>query len=98
MDALGDGLAEGGEPSHRRQGAAELFGQRGVHQAVQRRVGAGFGRGEVADHEVSDVGLVAQMPADSAGVLVRTPDHLVRTEVLPQFVGVGASTVVLSQQ
>src|SRR6266536_2857939 len=61
-------------------------------------VGAGFGRGEVAYHEVSDVGLVAQMPADGTGVLVRAPGHLLRGEVLPQFVGVGAGTVVLAQQ
>ena len=98
MDALGDGVAEGGQPPHRGQGAAELFGQRRVHQAVQSGAGAGFGRGEVADHEVSDVGLVAEMPADRAGVLVRAPCHLVRGEVLPQFVGVAASTVVLAQQ
>ena len=45
----------------------------GEGQAVESRVGAGLGRGEVADHEMSDVGLVAKMPADGAGVLVRAP-------------------------
>ena len=45
-----------------------------------------------------DVGLVAEMPADGTGVLVRAPGHLVRGEVFPQFVGVGAGAVVLMQQ
>lgn len=89
VDAFGDRFAERGQAAHGGQRTAELLGQDGVHQRVQRRVRAGFGCGQIADHEVGDVGLVTEVPADGAGVLVRSPDHLVRSEVLPQLVGEG---------
>ncbi len=69
-----------------------------VHERVELRVRAGLGRGEVADHEVGDVRLVTQVPADGAGILVRAPGQLVRAEITPQRVGVGAGAVVLAQE
>src|SRR6185312_13225112 len=97
VHAFGDGVPEEGEPLDGRQRAAEPLGLGGVHDPVQLGVGAGLGGGQVAHHEVGDVGLVPEVPADGAGVLVRTPDDLVRVEVPPQLVGVGAGAVVLAE-
>jgi hypothetical protein len=41
MDALGDGFAEGRKPSHRRQGAAKLFGS--AESIRPSKAGSGLG-------------------------------------------------------
>src|SRR5699024_2404690 len=81
-----------------RQRAAEVVGGGGVHDPVEVGGGTRFGGGEVADHEVGDVRLVAQVPADGRGVLVRSPDDLVGVEIPPEVLGVGQGPVVLGEQ
>src|SRR5699024_6052213 len=98
VDALGDGGSEGTQAVDGRQRAAELLGVGGVHDPVEVGVGTRFGGGEVADHEVGDVRLVAQVPADGRGVLVRSPDDLVGVEIPPEVLGVGQGPVVLGEQ
>jgi hypothetical protein len=75
VDACCDRCSEGGKLVQAWQVSAAGFRVGGVHQCVQSRVRAGLGGGEVAEHEVSDVGLVAQMPADRARVGSWSPFH-----------------------
>src|SRR5690348_9763606 len=87
-DAVTDPLAYrasvGGESLEVRQISAVHLVCCRVHDALKLGIRASLGCGQVSDHEMGHGGLVSQVPADSAGMLIRTPGDVVVAQIAPE--------------